>query len=305
MLSISNLTKYFDSFKALDAISFSVKKGKIVGLLGPNGAGKTTTIRIITGVLPRTSGEILLDGQDLDPTSKEWKLQFGIVPETTNSYLDYSPLKNMMFSGRLYGLSKHYCKERALSLLKEFGLADKIHLVTKKLSKGQKQRLNLSMALLHDPQYLFLDEPTTGLDVNSAQLLRKRIQEFKKEGKTIFLTTHNMLEANILCDEIIILNKGKILAVGSPETLRKKFMPASKIELELRNFPENTSIFQQLNLDYQIKPVENKVTFFSTNPAEDFVQIQDILKSQAAQIMQCHISPASLEEIFLKILGEN
>ncbi|MHA1264098.1 MAG: ATP-binding cassette domain-containing protein [Candidatus Helarchaeota archaeon] len=125
MLSVQNLTKYFGNFKALDSISFTVIKGKIVGLLGPNGAGKTTTIRIIIGILPKTSGMIKLNEQILDPRSRAWKLQFGVVPEVSNAYLDYSPLKNLILSGRLYGLSKQYCKSSALKFLEEFDIIDK------------------------------------------------------------------------------------------------------------------------------------------------------------------------------------
>lgn len=303
MLSVSNLTKYFDNFKALDAISFNVPKGKIIGLLGPNGAGKTTTIRILTGILPKTSGEFMLNNQVIDPKSREWKSQFGVVPEVSSAFLDYSPLKNLIFSGKLYGLPTNICKLKALKLLAEFNLSEKLNVPTKKLSKGQKQRLNLSMALLHDPEFLFLDEPTTGLDVESAQLLRKRVSDLRNEGKTIFLTTHNMIEANILCDEIIILSKGKIIASGNPEDLRKQFMPASTIELELEEVPTNLDFLAKLKIDYSIVSQHKKLIFYSTNPVEDFSRIQNSISTARYKITQVKISPASLEEIFLKILG--
>lgn len=305
MFSVLNLSKYFDNFKALDSISFSVPKGKIIGLLGPNGAGKTTTIRIIIGILPKTSGQILLNDQVLDPKSSEWKSQFGVVPEVSNAYLDYSPLKNLLFSGGLYGLSKQYCKSRALELLEEFGLSEKTKIRTKKLSKGQKQRLNLCMALLHEPDIFFLDEPTTGLDIRSTQFVRNKINRLKKEGKTIFLTTHNLIEANILCDEIIILNHGKIIARGTPNDLRNKFVPASKIELEFYKSPDDFSIFEELNIDYKVDSSNKKIIFFSTNPLEDFSKIHNILLSKQLKVSHLEISSASLEEVFLKILGEN
>jgi ABC-2 type transport system ATP-binding protein len=304
VLSVLNLTKDFDNFKALDAISFNVQKGKIVGLLGPNGAGKTTTIRILTGILPKTSGELMLNNQVIDAQSRAWKLQFGAVPEISSAYLDYSPLKNLIFSGKLYGLPTNICKSKALELLTEFNLAEKMNIATKKLSKGQKQRLNLSMALLHDPELLFLDEPTSGLDVESAQLLRKRVSDLRDEGKTIFLTTHNMIEANILCDEIIILNKGKIVATGNPDDLRKQFMPASTIELDLKEVPTNLDFLAELKIDYQIVSQHKKLIFYSTHPVEDFSRIQDSISAAQYKITQVKISPASLEEIFLKILGD-
>ena len=304
LLSVQNLTKYFGSFKALDAISFSIQKGKIVGLLGPNGAGKTTTIRIIIGILPKTSGTIRINEQILDPKSRAWKSQFGVVPEVSNAYLDYSPLKNLIFSGRLYGLSKQYCESSALELLEAFGLSDKKNTPTKKLSKGQRQRLNFSMALMHNPEILFLDEPLAGLDVNSARQVKNRINKLRNKGKTIFLTTHNMREANVLCDEIIILNRGKIVAIGSPKELRKNFLPASTIDLELEKSPTDPSLFKPLNIDYQIDTANKTIKFFSTNPVEDFSRIQNFLSVTPIKITQLKISPASLEEIFLKILGE-
>lgn len=302
MLSILNLTKYFDNFKALDAISFNIQNRKIVGLLGPNGAGKTTTIRILTGILPKTSGELMLNDQVIDPQSREWKSQFGVVPEISSAYLDYSPIKNLIFSGKLYGLPTNICKSKALKLLAEFNLSEKLNVPTKKLSKGQKQRLNLIMALLHDPEFLFLDEPTTGLDVESAQLLRKRVSDLRTEGKTIFLTTHNMIEANILCDEIIILNKGKIIASGNPEELRKQFMPISTIELELEEIPTDLDFLAELKIEYSIVSQHKKLIFYSTNPAEDFSRIQKGVSTAHYKITEVKISPASLEEIFLKIL---
>ncbi|MHA1266977.1 MAG: ABC transporter ATP-binding protein [Candidatus Helarchaeota archaeon] len=303
MLLLQNITKYYGTFKALDNISFSVQKGKILGLLGPNGAGKTTTIRILTGILPMTSGEIILDNQPIDPRSCEWKSRFGVVPEVSNAFLDYSPLKNLIFSGRLYGLPAHLCKSKALELLTEFNLLEKKDIRTKKLSKGQKQKLNLCMALLHNPDFLFLDEPTTGLDVESAQLLRKWIIDLKNEGKTIFLTTHNMIEANRLCDELIIINKGKILASGNPEDLRKQFMPISTIELELKEVPSNLDFLAEFKTECSITTQNKKIFIYSTNPVEDFSRIQQRLALTENQIAQVKISPASLEEIFLKILG--
>jgi len=231
-------------------------------------------------------------------------MQFGVVPEISNAYFDYSPFKNLVFSGRLYGLSKKFCQERALQLLKESELQEKMNIPVKKLSKGQKQRLNFCMALLHDPEILFLDEPTAGLDVKSIYLVRERITRMKKQGKTVFLTTHDMKEANILCDEIIILNRGKIVATGSPTALREKFLPASKITLELQDLPSDFSFLETLKMDYELDTENKKVTFLTTSPLEEFSKIQALFLASAYKITQIQISPASLEEIFLKILGD-
>lgn len=303
MLSVLNLTKYYNSFKALDGITFSVPKGKKIGLLGPNGAGKTTTIRILTGMLPKSGGEIEYDGQPLDPKSKHWKLKFGIVPEVSNAFLDYTPLKNMHFLAKLYGLSSAYSKMRTLELLREFDLFERKDLPTKKLSKGQKQRLNFCMAQLHDPDILFLDEPTAGLDVGSVQVVRSRINDLSKQGKTIFLTTHNLIEANNICDEIIILNKGTIISAGAPEALRKQVLPLTKITFELSELPTDFSIFQELGLEFKTESAKKEVIFFTGNPYEDFLKISEFFSKKSYKITQFAVSRASLEEIFLKILG--
>ncbi|MBD3230089.1 MAG: ATP-binding cassette domain-containing protein [Candidatus Lokiarchaeota archaeon] len=306
MLSVEKLTKYYGDMKALDEISFTVDKEKIVGLLGPNGAGKTTTIRILIGILPRTSGKIYLEGKELNPSSEEWKSTFGVVPEISNAYLDYNPLKNLLFSGGLYGLSKKRRKSRALKLLKEFGLLKRKDIKTKKISKGEKQRLNLCMALMHDPKFLFLDEPTTGLDVHSAQQLREKILNFKQGGKTILLTTHNLIEANLLCDEIIILNEGKIITIGSPDALRKKFAPASKIEIKLDK-PLKDSESKKLNklgMNYEISDSNKQLNLLTTEPVDDFLQIIELISDIKTHISNFKVTPASLEEIFLKIIGE-
>ncbi|MHC1591018.1 MAG: ABC transporter ATP-binding protein [Candidatus Helarchaeales archaeon] len=303
VLAVEKLVKYFGPNEVLKGISFSVDHGKIFGLLGPNGAGKTTTIRIITGVLPKTSGKILFEGEPLDPTERKWKARLGVVPELTNAYLDYSPLKNLIFSGRIYGLSKQESKKRALRLLKEFDLLNRKDAPLKKLSKGQKQRLNVSMALLHDPSILFLDEPTTGLDIMSARLLREKILELKNEGKTIFLTTHDLLEADRLCDNTVIMNKGEILASGSPAELRKKFNPTSKIELELDKMPETVDFLRELNLEHVYDRQNKKIIFYSTKPVDEISNILKTFVQSGITISQCQISPASLEEIFMTIFG--
>jgi len=305
IISVKNLSKYYNSFCAVDNIRFSVKKGKKVGLLGPNGAGKTTIIRILTGILNKSSGEIRFNNKPINPMSSAWKSKFGVVPEVSNAYLDYTPFKNLLFSGGLYGLPKQYCESRALDLLAEFGISEKKDTKTKKLSKGQKQKLNFSMALLHDPEILFFDEPTSGLDVKSTNIVRKKINQLCDEGKTIFLTTHNLFEANTLCDEVIILNHGKIVADGTPNELRNKFSPASKIRIEFHKLINDFSIFNELKIDFQIDPTNKEIIFFSTNPMEDFSKIHNFLLNKQLKVSHLEISSASLEEIFLKILEED
>ncbi|MHA1344646.1 MAG: ABC transporter ATP-binding protein, partial [Promethearchaeota archaeon] len=196
-----NLTKRFGDIIAVNDISFKINTGEIVGILGPNGAGKTTTIRLLTGVFQlENKGKIEIFGENIVKNPRKYKKNFGIVPEISNAFSDYTVLQNLNFSGSIYGLSKKQIEKRVQTLLTQFNLMDKIHSKTKTLSKGLKQRLIFCLALLHEPPILILDEPTSGLDPFSVNLMRKQILQLKKEGKTILITTHNMQEAQNICD---------------------------------------------------------------------------------------------------------
>ncbi|MHA1230388.1 MAG: ABC transporter ATP-binding protein [Candidatus Helarchaeota archaeon] len=304
MLSIVELTKYFKNIKALDRVSFEIEKGKIVGLLGPNGAGKTTTIRIITGIIPKTSGKILYEGKELDPRKREWKQRFGVVPEVSNAFLDYNVIKNLRFISGIYKIPRKEAMKRSKELIKEFGIEHRVNIKTKKLSKGEKQRLNLCLAMIHDPEIYFLDEPTTGLDIRSTQLIRNKILELKRQNKTILLTTHNLIEANKLCDKIIILNKGKVVAIGTTDELRQKFAPYCKISIDIDTKIDEKEILKSIEIDHEFDKIKNRVNFYSKCPFDDFIRICELFQKYDIKPINLEIKPSSLEEIFLKILGE-
>jgi len=224
-----NLKKNYNSFAALDGVSFSIKKGEVFGLLGPNGAGKTTTIRILSGMLKPTSGSALIMGNDAERKPVEVKKSIGVVPETSNLYPELTSFENLLFAGRLYGMKSEKAGTRTDELLESFGLKEKRDVLFAKLSSGMKRRLTMAASLIHEPPVLFLDEPTTGLDVMSARALREIIQSLKQKGITILLTTHYIEEADRLCDRIAIIVKGRIVAIDTPETL-KKSVSASSLE---------------------------------------------------------------------------
>jgi len=198
-IRVSSLSKYFSEIRAVDGISFEVKKGELFGFLGPNGAGKTTTQRMLTGVLKPDSGTIHIMEFNLFKNPFDAKMLMGIVPEMSNTYIDLSAWDNLMLMGELYGVPKRKRKQKAMELLELFGLGDRKDQKTKGFSKGMKQRLILAMALIHEPKLLFLDEPTSGLDVQSARLIRNLVRELNQNGVTVFLTTHNIEEANQIC----------------------------------------------------------------------------------------------------------
>ncbi|MBS7633823.1 ATP-binding cassette domain-containing protein, partial [Candidatus Bathyarchaeota archaeon] len=211
-VAVHNLTKHYGDITAVDNISFEVKQGEIFGFLGPNGAGKTTTIRILTGIIKPDEGKAIIMEHDIEKEPLQAKQIMGIVPEMSNAYIDLSAWDNLMLIGELYGVSKKQRIERAKRLLEKFGLYDRKDQLVRGFSKGMKQRLILCMALINEPAILFLDEPTSGLDVESAKLIREMITELNNAGTTVFLTTHNMEEANKLCHRIAIINHGRIAA---------------------------------------------------------------------------------------------
>src|SRR3990170_1662414 len=218
---VSGLKKRYDGFPAIDGVSFSINMGEVFGLLGPNGAGKTTTIRILSGLLKPTSGNALIMGNDVVKKPVEVKKSIGVVPETSNLYPELTCFDNLVFAGRLYGMRSEKVKTKADELLELFGLKEKRNVLFSKLSSGMKRRLSMAASLIHDPPVLFLDEPTTGLDVMSARALREIIHSLKRRGITILLTTHDIEEADRLCDRIAIIVKGRITVIDTPEALKK------------------------------------------------------------------------------------
>ncbi|MCD6370016.1 MAG: ATP-binding cassette domain-containing protein, partial [Thermoplasmata archaeon] len=220
VIEVENLAKYYGEFLAVDHISFRVKKGEIFGFLGPNGAGKTTTIRMLTGILKPSEGRIRIFGLDARKDILRIKENIGVVPEMANPYIDLTAMQNLSLVGRLYGMRKGEIKERSEELLHLFGIYERRDKKVRSFSKGLRQRLSLAMALLPDPELLFLDEPTSGLDVMSARLIKKIIRDENRKGKTIFMSTHNMSDANELCSRIAIINHGKIIAIDTPEKIK-------------------------------------------------------------------------------------
>ena len=231
VIHASDLTKVFGKSTAVDHISFDVRQGEIFGFLGPNGAGKTTTTRMLTGVIPPDDGTATILGHDISSEPVLAKQRFGVVPETSNAYTDLTAWQNLMLMGELYGLPRARAVQRSSDLLGMLGLLEKKDRKVQAYSKGMKQRLILAMALLHEPELLFLDEPTSGLDVQSTQMILSLLRDLNTKGTTIFLTTHNMEEANRLCHRIGIIRAGKMAAIDAPEKLKTTIDRVHTIEV--------------------------------------------------------------------------
>ncbi len=222
VIYVKELTKRFGDFTAVDEISFEVRNGEIFGFLGPNGAGKTTTIRMLAGLSKPTAGNASVLGFDIRSEIINVKRRIGVVPEISNLYDELSAFGNLLFMAQLYGVAPSLRKKRAEELLKTFRLYERKDGVFRSFSRGMKRALTIAAALVHNPEVLFLDEPTIGLDVVAARSLRNLMSNLHRQGVTIFLTTHYLEEADLLCDRVAVLVKGKILAVDSPQKLKEK-----------------------------------------------------------------------------------
>ena len=258
-IQVVDLTKYYGQLLAVDHISFTVRRGEFFGFLGPNGAGKTTTIRVLTGIISKSGGETRVMGYPAG--SIEAKQISGVVPEQANVYMDLTAWRNLMLTAELYRLPMAEAKARAENLLKQLGLFERKNSPAREYSMGMRKRLLLAVALISDPEIIFLDEPTSGLDVQSARFVRGLLRDFRKGGKTFFLSTHNMTEAAEMCDRVAIINRGKLVALDTPENLR---IIAGKVSLIDVSFNGPVS-------DKDLKMVPG-VTFVENSQAIDTVE---------------------------------
>ncbi len=303
VIEVDNLTKCYGELRAVDHISFEVEEGKIFGFLGPNGAGKTTTVRMLTGVIKPDEGTAQIMGYDVLKEPIKAKEVMGIVPETSNAYVDLSAWSNLMLIGELYGVPKKEREYQAEKLLRKFGLHERKNDKVKSFSRGMKQRLIICMALINSPQLLFLDEPTIALDVQSARLIRDMLLELNKNGVTIFLTTHNMEEANLLCDEVAIINHGKIAAIDRPEKLRTRIGRLNAVEVSFTS-PPNLERLAEIPLVIEVKKLGDKVRLYTSNPGEVIPHIVDYTKENDSQIATLQTLAPTLEDIFVMLTEE-
>lgn len=220
-IEVKGLTKSFEGLMAVDNINFSVNSGEVFGFLGPNGAGKTTTIRMLTGLSKPLNGKASILNYDVHSEITKIKKRIGVVPEASNLYDELSGFDNLVFMAQLFGVGRIERVNRVEELLKTFGLYERKDSLFKKYSRGMKRALTIAAALIHNPDILFLDEPTVGLDVVAARSLRNLIKNLHSQGITIFLTTHYLEEADLLCDRVAIIVKGKIIRIDTPKVLKE------------------------------------------------------------------------------------
>ncbi len=266
MIVIDNLVKYYGSFLAVDQISFEVRKGEILGFLGPNGAGKTTTMKIITGYMPPSAGNVYVDGMSVTEHSLDIRKKIGYLPEHNALYPDMGIMEYLQFIMDAREIPKDKQSKQMQYAIEVCGLTDVLSKNIGELSKGYKQRVGLAQALIHNPDILILDEPTVGLDPNQIIEIRNLIKKIGEE-KTVILSTHILPEVEVTCDRVVIINKGKIAAIGTTDDLQKTFKGNDKIEIILKDKIDES-------IKEKIQKIDGILNITSHNTEED----QSIIK---------------------------
>jgi len=303
VVEVSCLTKYYGRVLVVDCIDFDVSRGEIFGFLGPNGAGKTTTIRMLAGLTKPSAGEAKVFGYDIQHEALAAKELMGIAPEVSNIYDEMSAWDNLIFAAQLYGVPKNERDRRAKELLELFGLYERSRDVVGNFSKGMKRRLTIAAALIHEPPILFLDEPTTGLDVQSSRTIRNLIKELNKSGTTVFLTTHYIEEADNLCQRVAIINKGKIVAVDNPEKLKASIEEQRVIELSLSPAQDLDYKLRGLDCVSNVSRVGDKFRLYVEEVSEAVPLLIDFCRENNLRVISINTLKPSLEDAFVKITG--
>jgi len=304
IIKVSGLTRRYGDLTALNRASFSVGRGELFGYLGPNGAGKTTTINILCGLLDRHAGEATICGIDVERDPVAVKQRIGLAPEESNLYPELSCRRNLEYLGELYGLSRTARRAKAGELLGLFDLAEKEETPFRALSRGMKRRVTVAAALVHSPEVVFLDEPTAGLDVPSAQGLRALIRDINQAGTTIFLTTHNLVEAQALCDRVLILVKGKVVAEGTTKEIQKRVEKARTLSVEFSGDVAAGLLRSACSAIQSTSCVQGVWHLKVCDTHTALTQVVSFAERENLHILEVSTTAASLEEAFLTILED-
>ena len=300
VIEVQGLRKQYGDFEAVRGIDFDVRAGEVFGLLGPNGAGKTTTVEILEGLRERTHGDVRVLGMDPRLQVRQLKDRIGVCLQATNLPDKITVSEALELFGSFYSRSVD-----AGALLKRLQLHDKRNTYYAKLSGGQKQRIALALAMINDPQMVFLDEPTTGLDPQARLEIHKLIEELRSENCTILLTTHYIEEAERLCDRVAIIDEGKIIAVGSPREIIARTLGQVRIEIECTApLPEGQSPSTPACEHVWISDDRRSMVVSSTLPARAVVDLVKWIDEQGRELADIHLKRPTLEDVFLELTGQ-
>jgi lipooligosaccharide transport system ATP-binding protein len=299
MIVAKSLTKTYGDFTAVDGINFIVTRGEAFGLLGPNGAGKSTTMRMIGATLERTSGDLEILGKDPNSKGPEIRAHLGVVPQQDNLDRELKVWENLYIYGRYFGLSRKFLKRKVDELIGFVQLEDKRDAKTESLSGGMKRRLTIARGLVNEPEILMLDEPTTGLDPQARHVLWDRLFRLKEQGVTLVITTHYMDEAEQLCDRLIVMDKGKIMAEGSPAELIRDYSSREVVEVRFGS-SKNAEVAPKIeDLGERVEVLPDRILIY----AEDGEDVLHQIGERGFEPVTSLVRRSSLEDVFLRLTG--
>src|SRR5271154_4402990 len=304
-IEVKNLTKRFGEFTAVDALNFSVEHGEVFGLLGPNGAGKSTLIRMLTTLVPPTSGTARVNGFDIVQAANDVRQSIGVIPQAMTSDLDLSAIENMSIFAKLYGIPREKRRRIIQELLKEVDLEKWSDKPVKMFSGGMRRRLEIARGLVHEPKLFFLDEPTTGLDPVSRVAVWEMLARLKRERDlTILVTTHYMNEADKLCDRIAIVDHGKMAALDSPLKLKASIPGKNILEVSFSNAPQNwTETLKQLPEVADVKNEENIFRISSNNGPRTTIELLEAARGANVSVASLSVQSTTLDDVFVHYTG--
>lgn len=301
VITATSLTKKYKDFAAVDGISFEIAPGESFGFLGPNGAGKSTTMRMIGAVSTRTSGDLSIIGLDPNDYGPEIRSQLGVVPQSDNLDSELKVRDNLIVYGRYFGLPRSYLGPKADELLEFAQLSEKAKARVDDLSGGMKRRLTIARALINNPRILLLDEPTTGLDPQARHILWDRLFRLKEQGTTLVLTTHYMDEAEQLCDRLVVIDKGAIMAEGSPASLIRKYSTREVLELRFGS-DRNASVAKKVEkLGERTEVLPDRILVYSDNGEAVLQKVTELGLNPLTSLVR----RSSLEDVFLRLTGRS
>jgi lipooligosaccharide transport system ATP-binding protein len=301
MVSASGLTKRFGEFTAVDGIDLDVAKGESFGFLGPNGAGKSSTMRMIACVSPRTGGTLNVLGADPDLDGPRIRARLGVVPQSDNLDNELTVRQNLQVYGRYFGYSRAYCREKATELLDFAQLAERADADVEPLSGGMKRRLTIARSLVNDPELLLLDEPTTGLDPQARHLLWDRLFRLKQQGTTLILTTHYMDEAEQLCDRLVVMDTGRIVAEGSPLQLIREHSTREVLELRFALDEQSKHVAELSPLADRVEELPDRLLLYT----DDGEAVLSEAHRRGVRPLSSLVRRSSLEDVFLRLTGRS
>jgi lipooligosaccharide transport system ATP-binding protein len=301
LVQARGLTKRFGDFLAVDAVDFDIAKGEAFGFLGPNGAGKTSTMKMITTVSPITEGKLSVFGFDPATEGREIRKRLGVVPQEDNLDLELTVAENLYVYGRYHDMDRARIRQRTEELLEFAQLADRAKSKVEPLSGGMKRRLIIARALINEPELVILDEPTTGLDPQARHLLWDRLYRLKREGATLIITTHYMDEAEQLCDRLVVMDKGKIVAEGSPRQLITQHAPREVVELRFADGAIDDIALRLEGVANRSEVLADRVILYT----DDAEATQHELTARDIHPEQVLVRRSTLEDVFLRLTGRS